>query len=167
MAISVRDATEADLPSIGLVSSLAFNPTTDAITRHIFPARLKPAANADIGDAVLPWRVARKAATLRGYHGARDGSRMMVAVDEEGGGQIVGVATWDAPEDDKKEKSEEEKEFDRLKHWYPNPPPEGVDHDAFMELRRVAGEGPKKTIGDEAYKTWSMPSPSTYSSRNH
>lgn len=148
MSIHVREATEADIPAIARISNAAFHPDTDAISRGLFPSHLQPAENQDIGEAALPWRLARKSAGFKAFRGLRDGSTAMVAVDGE---QVVGFSWWEAPE---REGADEE--LEALKHWFPDPPPAGVDQAAFMELRRVVDGDAKVVIGGPETKTWSM-----------
>lgn len=150
MTIHVRDATADDIPAIARIAAAAFHPSTDAISAALFPAHLKAADNPDVGDAALPWRLARKSASLRAFDGLNDGSRMMVAVDDAADGVVVGFSTWDAPE-----REGNDQELEALKHWSPSPPPAALDTEAFQELRRIVDGDVKAVMGNEANKTWS------------
>lgn len=147
MAIQIREAVEADLPAIARVGTAAFHPSTDAISRNIFPPHLQPQEFSDIGDAAFPWRLARKSAAMKAFHGLKDGSIILLAVD---GDEVVGFSWWEAPEG-----QGGDEELERLKHWAPDPAPAGVDQDAFLELRRVLDQDAKVVIGGEETKTWS------------
>lgn len=147
MSIQIREATEADLPAIARISSAAFHPSTDAISRHLFPPHLKADSSHDLGDAALPWRLARKSAALKAFHGLNDGSKAMVAVD---GDEVVGFSWWEAPE---REGGDEE--LEAMKHWFPDPAPVGVDQQAFMKLRSLLDADAKDVIGGAEIKTWS------------
>ncbi len=137
MAITVRPATEADIPGIVAVSTAAFDPATDAITRRLFPA------SAHIGgssEGIREWSVFRKSARLR-----IDRSVVMVAADDDHDGDhddgaIVGYSMWFAPQ----QEGEEDGGF--------HPPPkrtfEGFDRDAATQLRRIMEEDGREIFGE-------------------
>lgn len=134
MAITIRPATEADIPGIVAVSTAAFDPATDAITRRLFPA--SPAGSGSSDKGILEWSVFRKSARL---HINR--SVVMVAVDDDG--SIVGYAMWFAPQ------AEEGAENGSL----PPPPKrtfEGFDRDAATQLRRIMEEDGREMFGEKS-----------------
>lgn len=139
MAVRVRPATEADLADIVDVSMVAFDPSTDAITRHLFPPHLQAPESPD-SEAMRQWSVARKSSRL----GAKR-SVMMVAVDDALGGKVVGYSMWFAPaEGDEEELPPPRKAF------------AGMDQAAFAELRRIIIEDERETFGERGTKdVWS------------
>jgi hypothetical protein len=134
MAITIRPATEADIPGIVAVSTAAFDPATDAITRRLFPSSQHDTNNSASG--IREWSVFRKSARLH-----VDRSVVMVAIDENEGA-VVGYSMWFAPQ-------EEDKEPVAL----PPPPKrnfEGFDREAATELRRIMEEDGREIFGEKS-----------------
>ncbi len=92
MTLHARPATEADLAQIADIAAAAFHPDTDAISRHLFPAHLQDASGEEEEDPVRSWRLVRKGIKLR-----LENTVMMVVVDDELGGRVVGFSLWDTP----------------------------------------------------------------------
>lgn len=139
----IRWATEADLPVIAEVSSLAFDPRHDAVAACIFPAHLQ--ADGKLSPLVqVPWRTSRKVAALGNPNG-----RMIVLEDVppaadgvQGDGEqsplIVGFANWYTTENPYKEPHV--------------PAPANGDEEAWVRLKKHVGETSKATFGEEALK---------------
>lgn len=136
MAILLRPATEADLVDIVDVSTAAFPPSKDAITRHLFPPHLQD-SNGIQAAAIRELRIARKGLRFQARH-----TTMIVAIDEALGDKIVGYSIWRTPFE------EGDKEDAR-------PPPvklECFDRDAFAELIRILTEDERETFGENGTK---------------
>ena len=133
MAITLRPATEADIPGIVAVSSAAFDPSTDAITRRLFPSSQQGTVS-----GIREWSIFRKSARL--YVGR---SVVMVAIDETDGA-VVGYSMWFAPQ--------EEREVHAAA--LPPPPPkrdfEGFDREAATELRRIMEDDGREIFGEKS-----------------
>lgn len=91
MTIQIRNATENDLPAVARLAGITFHPTTDWITRQVFPLHLQP-KNIPDGESYLPWRQLRKTACFNTPNCA-----IIVAIDTTLDNQIVGFAVWDQP----------------------------------------------------------------------
>ncbi|KAF4224727.1 hypothetical protein CNMCM8980_005498 [Aspergillus fumigatiaffinis] len=140
MALSIRQARETDLEAIANTAAAAFNPTTDAISRRLFPPDLQP-TDMPPGEACRQWRAARKSAS---FHS--DGTALMVAVDDALQGQIVGFALWDVPVPSPRCAPHQPQE--------PEPEPAahahaGLDQSALAEMRRILAEDARAHFGDE------------------
>ncbi|EAW17180.1 GNAT family N-acetyltransferase [Aspergillus fischeri NRRL 181] len=138
MALSIRPAREADLEMIANIAAAAFNPTTDAISRRLFPPDLQP-TDMPAGEACRQWRAARKSAS---FHS--DGTALMVAVDDALQGQIVGFALWDVPVPSPRCAPHQPHE--------PEPEPAahahaGLDQSALAEMRRILAEDARAHFG--------------------
>lgn len=133
MPLTLRDATPQDIPAIARICTAAFHPTTDVITRRLFPPHLKPSNVVD-GEAAYSWRAARKSHSM-----GSERNIMMVAVDDDLNGEIVGFALWESPvhPEDPLEAAPA----------YPEPPA-ALDQVAYAELRSVASADAKKTFGE-------------------
>ena len=132
MAITIRPATEADLPEVVHLSMAAFDPSTDAITRRLFPPHLQTAARPG-SEAIKQWSIARKSARLH-----MERSVMMVTVDDALDGKVVGYSMWFAPlQGDAEEMPRPKRTFD------------GMDQAAFAELREIMMEDERETFGEK------------------
>ncbi|GFF38514.1 hypothetical protein IFM58399_05260 [Aspergillus lentulus] len=146
MALSIRPAREADLETIASIAAAAFNPTTDAISRRLFPPDLQP-TDMPAGEACRQWRAARKSAS---FHS--DGTALMVAVDDALHGQIVGFALWDVPipvpvpagAGRCEPRQPQEPEPEPAAHAHA-----GLDQSALAEMRRILAEDARAHFGDE------------------
>ncbi|KAH6996036.1 acyl-CoA N-acyltransferase [Ilyonectria sp. MPI-CAGE-AT-0026] len=134
MPITLRDATPQDIPAIAKICTAAFHPTTDIITRTLFPPHLK-ASDAGDDEAAYSWRAARKSHSMESKRNI-----MMVAVDGDLNGEIVGFALWESPVNPE----------DPLQTApaYPEPP-STLDQAAYAELRSVASADAKETFGEQ------------------
>jgi hypothetical protein len=138
MAVRIRPATEADIPEIVDVSMLSFDPNTDAISAHLFPAHLQSQDN----EAFAKWSIARKSARLH-----LKNSLVMVAVDDDLGGKIVGFSMWFIPMSEGSEGDEAPR---------PNPTLDGIDLEALAELRQIMADDEHRTFGkDGSKRVWS------------
>ncbi|GFF52936.1 hypothetical protein IFM51744_07975 [Aspergillus udagawae] len=144
MVLSIRPAREEDLEMIGNIAAAAFNPTTDAISRRLFPPDLQP-TNMPVGEACRQWRAARKSSS---FHS--DGTALMVAVDDALHGQIVGFALWDVPVPagaggcEPRQPPKPEPEPEPAAHA-----PAGLDQSALTEMRRILADDARAHFGDE------------------
>ncbi|KAJ4012432.1 hypothetical protein NW752_008122 [Fusarium irregulare] len=131
MPIQLLKASEQDLPAIARIATSAFHPSTDALSRRLFPPHLQPKNIAD-GEAAYDWRAARKASSL-----ASSESHLVVAVDDDKvpEDRIVGFALWDAPPADGDDSG----------------PSKPIDCDA---LDKQAFEQMKKTVNQDAVDTF-------------
>lgn len=133
MTIRLVEAVEEDLPAIAGIATSAFHPSTDALSRRLFPPHLQP-KNLPDGEAAYDWRAARKASSL-----ASPESHLVVAVDDEkeGDERIVGFSLWDAPP-----ATEDE----------PGPSQEikcaALDKEAFNEMKKVVNQDAIDTFGE-------------------
>ncbi|KAF4973272.1 hypothetical protein FZEAL_9371 [Fusarium zealandicum] len=137
MTISVRKATQQDLPGIARICNTAFHPTTDTISRRLFPLHLKPQDAVD-GEAAHLWRAARKSISMASERGI-----MMVAVDAASDGEIVGFSLWEIPETSLASVEAAPK--------FPEPPAE-LDQDAFAEVRSIANADITELFGERGTK---------------
>ncbi|CEJ92716.1 hypothetical protein VHEMI08350 [[Torrubiella] hemipterigena] len=118
MTITVRLATEADVAGITDVSMEAFDPSTDAIARHLFPPHLRNHAN-----DFRAWSISRKSTRLRTPY-----TLMMVAVDDtisDTTEAVVGYSTWIQPAPPGEGPAR------------PKTPPAGIDADALAQLKQA------------------------------
>lgn len=97
MGITIRMATEADVPAMGEVASMAFSPETDHIALALFPEHLQTKRTGETwSQEFLDFNLFRKTHRVKTSHIA-----MVVAVDDElqlqGQGQVVGYAAWMKP----------------------------------------------------------------------
>ncbi|KAJ5494540.1 hypothetical protein N7463_010627 [Penicillium fimorum] len=138
--VQIRPATDADLGEIVELSMLAFDPSTDAITRSLFPPHLQTPERPG-SEAIREWSIARKSARL---HAKR--SVMMVAIDDVG--KVVGYSMWFAPVEGNEE------ELPRPKRTFA-----GMDQAAFAELREVIMEDEQRMFGEKgAADVWNLDS---------
>ncbi|KAH0499514.1 hypothetical protein TgHK011_006706 [Trichoderma gracile] len=140
MTIILRKATAQDIPLIAALASKAFHPATDWITRQIFPLHLQPPTIPD-GEAIFPWRLSRKTASLRGPNTAS-----MVAIDTALNDQIVGFALWDLPV------GEGETEPEMITPTEADLPAGVTDLNAYAQLQRILKEDHQATFGDRGLK---------------
>lgn len=148
MPLTVRAATEADIPRIVEVSMAAFDPATDVMSRRLIPNC--KGENNSFSEEFRNWSVMRKSARL-----VAPRSIMLVAVDDEpaGGatapapGRIVGYAVWFRP------LAEGEEEEAPTK---PKPPVAGLDMEAVATLRGAIMKDEYDSFGDKgAADVWS------------
>lgn len=125
MAISIRFADANDTDAVAEVCNASFDPTTDHMTRNLFPEHLQPTGIPD-GDALLPWRRSRKRYKLTEYRAV-----IMVAVDDELDGKVVGFTVWESPVYDNTEELERKE---------PKVPCDALDDAAFQEMKDVTNE---------------------------
>uniref|UniRef100_A0A8H7KBB6 N-acetyltransferase domain-containing protein n=1 Tax=Bionectria ochroleuca TaxID=29856 RepID=A0A8H7KBB6_BIOOC len=130
MSLRMRTATAEDIPAIGRISAAAFDPSTDSITRRLFPR--------DAGDTkIAPWREARKGASLKSER-----TVMIVVVDEQLNDEVVGFSFWEAPVNDGRGEPV---------HLHPKEPepPAGLDLAAYQEMRSIVGGDAVDTFGKD------------------
>ncbi|KAF9766031.1 hypothetical protein IL306_001593 [Fusarium sp. DS 682] len=134
MAIRLIEASEDHLPEIARIATSAFHPSTDALSRRLFPPHLQPKDLPD-GEAAYDWRFARKAESL-----ASSESHLLVAVDDEKdpGDQIVGFSLWDAPPADGGD-SGPSKEIQCA----------ALDKEAFNEMKKIVNQDAVDTFGEK------------------
>lgn len=137
MAIQIRDATEKDMPALARLAGVVFHPTTDWITRQVFPLHLQP-KNIPDGDSSLPWRQLRKTASFN-----TSNCTVKVAVDTALNNQIVGYAVWEQPVDDEKPPTAPAD---------PELPLDVTDMKVFEELKSILKEDHKASFGDRELK---------------
>ncbi|PTB65258.1 acyl-CoA N-acyltransferase [Trichoderma citrinoviride] len=143
MAIVIRKATEQDIPHIAALAGRAFHPTTDWLTRQIFPLHLQP-NNIPDGEAALPWRISRKTAILRSPNTAS-----IVAIDTSApDNQIVGFALWDLPAGDEETKQQQQ----MVTAAEAELPAAVTDLKAYAELQAILKEDCRATFGDRELK---------------
>lgn len=126
--LHLRPATESDIPSIVDLSTAAFDPTTDAIARHLTPS--SPQARSDFRQ----WQIARKSARLQAERTATT-----VVVDDALNGRIVGYSVWERPTGEQDESNNREPPKIAL---------DGVDERAFIELRRILNQDERESFGE-------------------
>lgn len=137
MTIQIRNTTEKDMPAVARLAGATFHPTTDWITRQVFPLHLQP-KNIPDGDSSLPWRLLRKTACFNTSNCA-----FIVAVDTTLDNQIVGFALWDQPI---------EKEQPQSAPADPELPPSVTDVKVYEELQAILKEDHKASFGDRGLK---------------
>jgi hypothetical protein len=128
----VRPATAADMEAIGTLATAAFTPDTDAISRRLFPAHLQP-PDAPLGSAARQWRLARKTKKLQDER-----INIIVAVDDELGGEIVGFSLWEVP-------ARNASDGPVLPSAVSSP---GLDQAAFDEMQAAVGDDIRKHFGE-------------------
>ncbi|KID85033.1 Acyl-CoA N-acyltransferase [Metarhizium guizhouense ARSEF 977] len=133
MTVQLRTATEADAEAIATLAADAFHPDTDTISRRLFPQHLQP-ANCAAGDALRLWRLARKSIKLTDKR-----INIIVAVDDDLRGQIVGFALWEIP-------APNASDSELLPSAVSSP---GLDESAFEEMQRILVNHVRKHFGDE------------------
>lgn len=134
MAITIRRASEADVAAITEISVHAFDPSSDAISRALFPGGFE---NSDLRDWVLKRKTTR--ITLKGV-------TVMVATDDELDNRVVGYAVWFPPVVDEANA--------------PAPPPKmevkGMDLEAMEKLKKIMMAEEAAVFGDKGTKhVWS------------
>lgn len=134
----MRMATEADTDGIARLAVAAFDPATDAIARHLFPARLQPAVP-DPADAAFRWRRTRKGIKLQ-----TERIVLMVVTDDELDDAIVGFSMWEEP-------LAEGAEEGASMHTGIVPCPT-LDEEAYKELRSVSEVATIDFLGKEGSK---------------
>ncbi|KAH7150147.1 acyl-CoA N-acyltransferase, partial [Dactylonectria estremocensis] len=136
MSLQLRDATQQDLPAIARICAAAFHPSTDAITRRLFPVHLRP-ENISDDEVAYSWRAARKAHSMKS-----DRNIMIVAVDVDLD-EVVGFALWESPLGS----------GDAVNPVcaYPEAPAT-LDQVAFAELRSLASADVTETFGERGTK---------------
>ncbi|OAA71014.1 Acyl-CoA N-acyltransferase [Akanthomyces lecanii RCEF 1005] len=153
MPLSIRPATEADVPRIAEISMAAFDPATDAVSRNLLPAARRE--DDSLGDDFRNWSVMRKSARLKAAR-----SVMLVAVEDAAaerseqreGQEVVGYALWFRP----LEEGEEEDGQGPAKN---KAPVAGLDPDAVAALREVMMKEERASFGDKgARDVWSLDS---------
>jgi hypothetical protein len=137
MTVQIRNATEEEIPAIARLAGDVFHPTTDWITRQLFPLHLQPKDIPD-GDAHQPWRRLRKTACFNAPNCA-----VIVAIDTTLNNQIVGFAVWDLPV---------ENVDPAVSPAWPALPPDVTDLKAFAELQSILKEDVKAAFGDRGLK---------------
>lgn len=126
MGIQLRAATRADIAAIARVGSAAFDPATDVIIHHIFPAHLQPGGKLE-EDTQIQWLTRRSTAALDNPNAV-----LMVAED---GVEAVGCSLWIVPH------SEET--------LRPTPVfPSNMDKDAAVQLRDIISRSAEAVFGD-------------------
>lgn len=137
MAIQIREAREEEIPAIARLAGRVFHPTSDWITRQVFPLHLQPKGIPD-GETSQEWRRLRKTVCYNTPNCA-----IIVAVDTALDNQIVGFAFWDLPvESDEPQVTPADPEL-----------PAGVtDFKVYAELQSILKEDHKATFGDRELK---------------
>lgn len=133
MGLQLRPAVEADAAAIAALAAKAFHPDTDTISRRLFPAHLQP-TEAQPGDTLRLWRQARKTIKLTDSR-----INMMVAVDEDLGGEIVGFSLWEVP-------ARGASDDEVLPSTVYSP---GLDQKAFDEMQKILAGDIHKNFGDQ------------------
>ena len=147
MPLRLRDATREDMPAIGRVAARAFHPSTDPISAVLFPPHLRSPETPD-EDESEAWRRARKALALDGER-----TNMIVAVDDERGGEIAGFVYWEKPLAGG-ETGEEGGEGGGKKA-VAEVKVSSLDEKAFKEMRSIVGAAEDEVLGKGGIKgTW-------------
>jgi hypothetical protein len=135
MPLQMRQATEGDLGSIARISAAAFHPSTDSITRRLFPGGC---------DSARAWREARKTISLESER-----TLMMVVEDSEADGRIVGFSFWEIPIAHVGAKPQQQSRE-------PDAPAE-LDQDAFREMKAIVTGDAADAFGQEGTsRIWRM-----------
>ncbi|KAH6603538.1 hypothetical protein Trco_008313 [Trichoderma cornu-damae] len=137
MSITIRKATEEEIPAVARLAGVVFHPTTDWITRQVFPLRLQPKDIPD-GESSQQWRRLRKTACFNTSNCA-----VIVAIDTALNNQIVGFAVWDLPM---------EAEEPAVAPADPELPSDVTDLKVYAELQSILKEDNKATFGDRELK---------------
>ncbi|KAL7946731.1 acyl-CoA N-acyltransferase [Trichoderma barbatum] len=137
MTILIRRATEEEIPAIARLAGQIFHPTTDWITRQVFPLHLQPKDIPD-GESSLPWRRLRKTACFNTPNCAS-----IVAVDTTRNNEIVGFAVWDLPIGTEEPPATPAD---------PELPSDVTDLKVYAELQSILKEDYKASFGDRELK---------------
>lgn len=137
MTVQIRNAAEEDLPAVARLAGITFHPTTDWITRQVFPLHLQP-KNIPDGDSYLHWRQLRKTASFNTSTCA-----VIVAIDTTLDGQIVGFAVWDQPIENGQPPTAPAD---------PELPPGVTDMKIYEELKSILKEDHRASFGDGELK---------------
>ncbi|CAP65611.1 uncharacterized protein PODANS_6_11010 [Podospora anserina S mat+] len=137
--LTLREATVADSPRIGVIGRDSFGPT---LSRILFPAHLHHLAHTDAATEEAEWRAARNTRRIK------DGKKTYVVVDklEDGSEQIVGYAQWETPDSlppAAKPQTASETEVDVL--------PPSLDQDALKEIFGLMEVVTEQTLGKEGH----------------
>ena len=137
--ITIRLATEADLPEIVEVAVGAFDPKTDAMSRNLFPKHLQTPDQHPEKDW-RDWIMGRKL-------GRMNMPRAVVMVGVEDNGKIVGYTVWFRP---LAEGEVDEKPPPPTTKW------PGFNYDAWGILRGSMFKDEEDTFGEKgARDVWS------------
>ncbi|KAK4197554.1 acyl-CoA N-acyltransferase [Triangularia verruculosa] len=137
--LTLREATIADSPRIGVIGRDSFGPT---LSRVLFPAHLHHRALTDSATEEVEWRAARNIRRMK------DGKKTFVVVDrlEDGSEHIVGYAQWETPDSlpaTTDRKTPDETEVDVL--------PPSLDQDALKEAFKLMEEVTERILGKEGH----------------
>lgn len=145
MPLTIRPATSSDIPAIARISVAAFHPSTDAVTRNLFPTHLQPTDQPD-DYAHYAWRVYRKSARVD-----KPGSIMLVVVDDAlpPADEVVGFAIWDIP-------GRQGLPSSGTSNYSADPEflavaKASMDESAFDSLRASVGSAAKDVFGEAGY----------------
>ncbi|KAF3063148.1 hypothetical protein CFAM422_010498 [Trichoderma lentiforme] len=141
MTILIRKATEEEVPAIARLAGQAFHPTTDWITRQVFPLHLQPKDIPD-GEASQPWRRLKKTV---GFSTPNCAFIVAVNTSLDKKNQIVGYAIWDLPVG-----SSEESPV--VTPADPELPADVTDFKVYAELKTILEEDHKASFGDRGLK---------------
>lgn len=133
MPVHLRPATELDVAAMADISTKAFHPDVDAVSRMLFPVHLQPAGTTSTQN-IKQWAVVRKSRRLSAKR-----TVMMVAVDDGLNNRAIGYALWIRPA---QEGDDEE----------PLPPPidfPGMDKVALAQARDIMMKEETDTFGDK------------------
>ncbi|KAL6690855.1 acyl-CoA N-acyltransferase [Trichoderma pleuroticola] len=137
MTIVIRTAAEEEIPAIARLAGQAFHPTTDWITRQVFPLRLQPKDIPD-GQASQPWRRLRKTVCF-----STPNCAVIIAVNTSLNNQIVGYAIWDLPVGSQEPP---------VTPADPELPADVTDFKVYAELKVILEEDHKASFGDRGLK---------------
>ncbi|KAL7787245.1 acyl-CoA N-acyltransferase [Trichoderma afarasin] len=140
MTILIRKATEEEIPAIARLAGQAFHPTTDWITRQVFPLHLQPKDIPD-GEASQPWRRLKKTV---GFSTPNCAFIVAVNTSLDKNNQIVGYAIWDLPVGSSEEPSATPAD--------PELPADVTDFKVYAELKTILEEDHKASFGDRGLK---------------
>lgn len=154
MTILIRKASEEEIPAIARLAGQAFHPTTDWITRQVFPLHLQPKDIPD-GEASQPWRRLKKTV---GFSTPNCAFIVAVNTSLDKNNQIVGYAIWDLPVGSSEESSV-------ITPADPELPADVTDFKVYAELKTILEEDHKASFGDRGLKdVWRSSSPSIITS---
>ncbi|KAM0264920.1 hypothetical protein ACHAQJ_000436 [Trichoderma viride] len=137
MTVQIRNAAEEEIPAIARLAGIVFHPTSDWITRKVFPLHLQP-KNIPDGEASQPWRRLRKTACFN-----TPNCTIIVAIDTTLNNRIVGFAVWDLPM---------ESEEPLITPEDPELPSDVTDLKVYAELQSILKEDHKATFGERELK---------------
>ncbi|KAK0726192.1 acyl-CoA N-acyltransferase [Apiosordaria backusii] len=137
--LTLREATLADSPRIGVIGRDSFGPT---LSRVLFPANLQNRARTDVATEEAEWRASRNSRRMK------DGKKTFVVVDklEDGSEHIVGFAQWETPESlpaNIEHKTANEADIDVL--------PPSLDQDALRRLVKDLEVVTERALGKEGH----------------